>query len=123
MRPGMRAGRPFAPFEIHSRAPASGRRRLPTEGNSLPAERFCLSLTRLKPQQPVFTVEPPGAPPPRRRAGGAGGIVGGLVAMLVLFSKFGWTFLSMFFMIFVYAQIFGWKLAAGVVVLIFVHEM
>jgi Zn-dependent protease len=78
----------------------------------------------MEPQQPVFTIEPPGAPPPpRRRSGGAGGLVGGVVALLVLFSKFGWTFLSMFFMIFVYAQIFGWKLAAGVVVLIFVHEM
>jgi Zn-dependent protease len=75
-------------------------------------------------QQPVFTIEPPGTPPPpRRSSGGAGGFVGGLVALLVLVKSFGLTFLSMFFMIFVYAQIFGWKLAAGVVVLIFVHEM
>jgi Zn-dependent protease len=77
----------------------------------------------MEPQQPVFTVEPPGAPPPRRRSGGAGGFVGALAALVLLVSKFGLTFLSMFFMIFVYAQFFGWKLAAGVVVLIFVHEM
>jgi hypothetical protein len=31
----------------------------------------------MEPQQPVFTVEPPGAPPPQRRSGGAGGFVGG----------------------------------------------
>jgi Zn-dependent protease len=60
---------------------------------------------------PVFTVEPPGAlPPPRPRSGGLGG--------------YGKTFLSMLLMIAVFAWLIGnWEIAAGVVLLIFVHEM
>ena len=77
----------------------------------------------MEPQQPVFSVEPPGAPPPRRTPRPAGGFFGGLTALLLVIWKFGATFLSMGFMIAVYSGIFGWKLAAGIVLLIFVHEM
>jgi len=45
---------------------------------------------------------------------------------LMLALKFGWPLLktggSMIFMIWVYAQMFGWWFAAGFVILIFVHE-
>jgi len=78
----------------------------------------------MEPPQPVFTVEPPGAPlPPRGGPPRAGGFVGGLTALLLVIWKFGGTLLSMLFMIWVYSGLFGWKLAAGIVLLIFVHEM
>jgi Zn-dependent protease len=73
-------------------------------------------------QQPVFTVEPPGAPPPRPRQG-AQSIGGWIMATALLLWKGGMTSLSMLFMIWVYSHIFGWPLAIGVVLLIFVHEM
>jgi Zn-dependent protease len=78
----------------------------------------------MDPSPPVFTVEPPGVPPQRpvSRPGGRG-FFGALTAIILVIWKFGATFLSMGFMILVYSQIFGWKLAAGIVVLIFVHEM
>jgi Zn-dependent protease len=78
----------------------------------------------MTPSQPVFTVEPPGMPPQRPGSRPAGrGFFGGLTAILLVIWKFAGTFLSMGLMIAVYSQIFGWKLAAGIVVLIFVHEM
>lgn len=77
----------------------------------------------MDPQQPpVFTVEPPGAQPPRSRQP-AQGFFGGIVAIALLIWKFGYTSLSMLLMIWVYSQIYGWKLAVGVVLLLFVHEM
>jgi Zn-dependent protease len=72
-------------------------------------------------QQPVFTVEPPGAPPPRTRQP-ATGFGGWIAALVVLLGKYK-TVLSMFLMIWVYSQFFGWPFAVGVVLLIFVHEM
>jgi Zn-dependent protease len=64
----------------------------------------------MEPPQPIFTVEPPGAPPPRRPSGGLGSYRG--------------TFLSMLLMIAVFAWFIGsWPVAIGVVLLIFVHEM
>jgi Zn-dependent protease len=68
----------------------------------------------MEPQQPVFTVEPPGAPPPRRPASG---FLRGL-------QGYRGTFLSMLLMIAVFAWYIGnWEVAAGAVILIFVHEM
>jgi len=77
----------------------------------------------MDPQQPVFTVEPPGPPPRRPASRPAGGFFGVLTAVVLLLMKFGGTFLSMFFMIWVYSLMFGWKFAASIVLLIFVHEM
>ena len=81
----------------------------------------------MDPRQPIFTVEPPGTPPPRppstRSAGGIAGMVAFVLILLAKLAKFGTTFLSMFFMIWVYSLMFGWKFAAGIVFLIFVHEM
>jgi Zn-dependent protease len=77
----------------------------------------------MEPQPPpVFTVEPPGASAPRPRAN-AQGLGGSLLAMILVLWKFGGTSLSMLFMIWVYSRIFGWPLAVGVVLLLFVHEM
>lgn len=77
----------------------------------------------MDPQQPVFTVEPPGTPPRRPAPSRPGGIFSGLVALLLLAFKFGGTFFSMLFMIWIYSTFWGWKFAAGFVGLIFVHEM
>jgi Zn-dependent protease len=77
----------------------------------------------MDPQQPVFTVEPPGAPPPRPGRSSGGGFAGLIAAIVIVLAKFGGTFLSMFFMIWIYSLMFGWKFAAGIVGLIFVHEM
>jgi Zn-dependent protease len=78
----------------------------------------------MEPQHPIFTVEPPGTPPPRRpMTRASGGFAGILAAVVLVAAKFGGTFLSMFFMIWVYSLMFGWKFAAGIVFLIFVHEM
>jgi Zn-dependent protease len=64
----------------------------------------------MDPSQPVFTVQPPGVPPQPPNRGGLRG--------------YGGTFLSMMFMVAVFAWYIGdWKVAAGVVLLIFVHEM
>jgi len=66
---------------------------------------------------------------------GKKGILGFLGAILVVLSKmksliillklgkFASTFLSMFFMIWVYAQLYGFAFGVGFVLLIFVHEM
>jgi Zn-dependent protease len=75
------------------------------------------------PPPPVFTVEPPGTSrpaPPRANAQGLGGTI---VAIALVIWKFGATSLSMLFMIWVYSRLFGWPLAVGVVLLLFVHEM
>jgi Zn-dependent protease len=42
---------------------------------------------------------------------------------LLKFSKFGATFLSMFLSLILYANFYGWKFAAALIYLIFVHEM
>ncbi len=42
--------------------------------------------------------------------------------LLLKFSKFAVTFISMFVMIWVYAVFYGWKFAVGFVFLIFMHE-
>lgn len=86
------------------------------------------------PPDPRFEVLPP-APrglPQQRPASGSkkGGIVGILAALGVLMAKFGPLTLVFFKMGFSmllsvgsYAIFFGWKFAAGFVLLIFVHEM
>jgi len=66
----------------------------------------------MEPSRPVFTVHPPGAPAPRP-SGGEGfarGYSKTLLSMLVTIAVFAWW-------------IGDWQVAAGVVVLIFVHEM
>jgi Zn-dependent protease len=87
---------------------------------------------------PRFEVIPP-PPPPRSQPGpfapapkkSVRQSIGGVIAAVALFAaKFKFllfgglkTGLSMLFMIWVYANFFGWKYAAGLVFLIFVHEM
>jgi Zn-dependent protease len=84
--------------------------------------------------QPQFQVIPPmpqqrpPQPPPKKSWGQM--IGGGVAAIGIAFVKFKFfllaalkTGLSMFISIWIYAMFFGWKYAAGIVVLIFVHEM
>src|SRR5260370_38995424 len=65
----------------------------------------------------------------RKGLAGLGGIGAGLSALLLkfpfLFSflKFGWLGFSALFSVVVYALIFGWPFAIGLVALLFVHEM
>ncbi len=80
--------------------------------------------------EPQFEVLPPDRrvpQPPRKKPGG---IIGGLIAFGYLILKFGSasliflkTGLTMLISIGAYSLIFGWKFAAGLVVLILVHEM
>ncbi|KJS17975.1 MAG: hypothetical protein VR69_02835 [Peptococcaceae bacterium BRH_c4b] len=42
--------------------------------------------------------------------------------VLLKFSKFGWTFVSMFITVIVYSLFFGWKFALGFVILLLIHE-
>ncbi len=79
--------------------------------------------------EPQFEVLPPQkqAPPPRRNSGGIFGIIAAAIALLVKFAgplllllKTGGT---MLLSIGAYSLIFGWKFAAGIVLLIFVHEI
>lgn len=79
--------------------------------------------------EPQFEVLPPqrAAPPPRRNPGG---LVGLLVAGLALLVKFATPLLivlksggTMLLSIGAYSLIFGWRFAAGLVLLIFVHEL
>ena len=80
--------------------------------------------------EPQFEVLPPQqrppAPPKNIFQNIWGWIVAGVVAIakfkLILFGALK-TGLSMFISIWVYALFFGWKYAAGIVLLIFVHEM
>jgi Zn-dependent protease len=78
---------------------------------------------------PQFEVLPPQrpAPPPRRKTGGIFGFIAAAFALLVKFAapllivlKTGGT---MLLSIGAYSIIFGWKFAAGLVLLIFVHEL
>jgi len=71
--------------------------------------------------QPQFEVLPPERPlpPPRRNPGG---IIGFLVAAAAIVFKFK-TLGTMLLSIGAYSLIFGWKFAAGFVLLIFVHEL
>jgi Zn-dependent protease len=78
--------------------------------------------------EPKFEVLPPG--PPRQQKSFLQNIGAWIVAGVVAVAKFKFlifgalkTGLSMLFMIWVYALMFGWKFAAGFVFLIFVHEM
>jgi Zn-dependent protease len=82
--------------------------------------------------EPTFQVLPPGPPPPPppKPRSFLQNIGAGFVAFFVLLAKFKFlllgglkTFGSMFIMIWVYSLAFGWKVAAGFVFLIFVHEM
>ena len=77
--------------------------------------------------EPSFEVLPPKhpAPPPKAK-----GIFAWLAALGVLAVKFGGfillflkTGLTMLLSIGAYSLLFGWKFAAGIVVLIFIHEM
>jgi Zn-dependent protease len=80
--------------------------------------------------QPQFEVLPPqrsDRPPPKKNSGGFFGL---LVAAGALLFKFAAPLLillktggSMLLSIGAYSLIFGWKFAAGIVVLIFVHEI
>jgi Zn-dependent protease len=78
--------------------------------------------------QPQFEVLPPGPPPQKKSvfqnigAWGAAIVVGLVKFKFLIFGALK-TGLSMLFMIWVYAMMFGWKFAAGFVFLIFVHEM
>jgi len=79
--------------------------------------------------QPQFEVLPPRRPaptPPKNR----GGFIGVLIAIGAILLKLGPALLillktggSMLLSIGAYSLLFGWKFAAGVVVLIFVHEI
>jgi Zn-dependent protease len=77
--------------------------------------------------EPSFEVLPPKHPVPPPKAKG---ILGWLAAMGLLAAKFGGfiliflkTGLTMLLSIGAYSLLFGWKFAAGIVILIFVHEM
>jgi Zn-dependent protease len=78
--------------------------------------------------EPKFEVLPPGPrPPPKSFLQNIGGWI---VAAVIAVAKFKFlifgalkTSLSMIFMIWAYSLLFGWKFAAGLVFLIFVHEM
>jgi Zn-dependent protease len=78
--------------------------------------------------EPKFEMLPPGPPRPKKSifqnigAWIAGGVVAFLKFKFLLLGALK-TSLSMLFMIWVYALLFGWKFAAGFVFLIFVHEM
>jgi Zn-dependent protease len=64
--------------------------------------------------------------PARRRGGAAGGLVAALIAIIkygLAFGKFGFTFVSMAVAVVAYALFFGWAIAIGIVILIFIHEM
>lgn len=67
-----------------------------------------------------------------RKKKGIGAVLGGLLVILsklkfllviLKFSKFASTFISMIIMILVYAQMYGWAFGVGFVVLLFIHEM
>jgi len=81
--------------------------------------------------EPQFEVLPPQQrPPPPPKKSVTQAIGGGFVAILVLLAKFKFlllgglkTILSMGVSIWVYSLLFGWRFAAGFVVLILVHEM
>ena len=81
--------------------------------------------------EPQFEVLPPGRmPPPPPKKSIFQGLGAGIVALFVALAKFKFlllgglkTILSMGFMIWIYAMMWGWKFAAGFVFLIFVHEM
>jgi Zn-dependent protease len=82
--------------------------------------------------EPNFQVMPPGAPPPPRppqksffKQLGGWIVAGGVALAKFKFLIFGAlkTSLSMLLMIWVYSWMFGWLFAAGLVFLIFVHEM
>jgi Zn-dependent protease len=66
----------------------------------------------MEPSRPVFTVHPPGESnsPPPRTGDPLRGYGGTLLSMLLMVAVFAWW-------------IGDWQVAAGVVVLIFVHEM
>jgi Zn-dependent protease len=69
--------------------------------------------------EPIFTVEPPQgrAPIPK-----AINFKGWLAPLFVVLLKYK-TVLSMLLSLWVYTAFFGWKFAAGIVVMIFIHEM
>ena len=78
--------------------------------------------------EPKFEVLPPG--PPRPQKSFVQNLWGWIVAGVIALAKFKFlifgalkTGLSMLLMIGVYAMMFGWVFAAGLVFLIFVHEM
>jgi Zn-dependent protease len=81
--------------------------------------------------EPQFEVLPPQQRPPAPpKKSVTQAIGGGFVAILVLLAKFKFlllgglkTILSMGLSIWIYSRIFGWRFAAGLVVLILVHEM
>jgi Zn-dependent protease len=80
--------------------------------------------------EPQFEVLPPPRPPPPPPRGRQGGIIGLLVAGVAGMFKFAAPLLvlvksggTMLLSIGAYSLIFGWKFAAGFVVLIFVHEL
>lgn len=77
---------------------------------------------------PKFEVLPPGPPQPKKSF--FQNIGAWIVGIGVAIAKFKFlifgglkTSLSMLFMIWVYSMFFGWRFAAGLVFLIFVHEM
>ena len=71
--------------------------------------------------EPQFEILPPQrpVPPPRKNRGGAIGFLAAAAAILFKFK----TLCTMLLSIGAYSLIFGWKFAAGFVVLIFVHEL
>jgi Zn-dependent protease len=78
--------------------------------------------------EPTFEVLPPGPPPPKKTV--FQNIGAWIVGIVIAVAKFKFlifgalkTSLSMLFMIWVYSLLFGWRFAAGLVFLIFVHEM
>jgi len=92
-----------------------------------PRQRACL-LSYSRAMEPRFEVLPPGPPPPKKSL--LQNLGGWLVAGVVAIAKFKFlifgalkTSLSMLLMIWVYSWAFGWQFAAGLVFLIFVHEM
>jgi Zn-dependent protease len=77
---------------------------------------------------PTFQVLPPNSPPPPQPASRRpGNFLGWIGAGAILVAKYGFLLLktggSMFVMIWLYSMAFGWPFAAGLVLLIFVHEM
>jgi Zn-dependent protease len=82
------------------------------------------------PIQPTFTVEPPRQPRPQPPKPNRGGLLGIIIAAGAALFKFAAPLLvllktggTMLLSIGAYSLLWGWKFAAGLVLLIFVHEM
>ncbi|HEV3271613.1 MAG TPA: site-2 protease family protein [Candidatus Methylacidiphilales bacterium] len=84
----------------------------------------------MDPIEPTFTVMPPSQPRPQPPKPKRGGLIGAVIAAGAVLVKFATPLLvllktggTMLLSIGAYSLFWGWKFAAGLVLLIFVHEM